>query len=41
MKSETMPAHGKWNITIRTPMGDKSGVLGLVVEGASLSGTRA
>ena len=39
MKSETMSAHGKWNITIKTPMGDKSGVLDLVVEGASLSGS--
>jgi hypothetical protein len=34
-----MSAQGKWNITIKTPMGDKSGVLDLVVEGASLSGS--
>jgi hypothetical protein len=34
-----MSAHGKWNITIKTPMGDKSGVLDLIVEGASLRGS--
>jgi hypothetical protein len=30
---------GKWNITIKTPMGDKSGVLELKTEGASLTGS--
>ncbi|MGC1520852.1 MAG: hypothetical protein WA803_04865 [Steroidobacteraceae bacterium] len=29
----------KWNITIKTPMGDKSGILDLEVEGTSLSGS--
>ena len=31
--------HGKWNITIKTPMGDKSGVLELKTEGAALTGS--
>ena len=30
---------GKWNITIKTPMGDKSGVLDLKIEGAALTGS--
>jgi hypothetical protein len=34
-----MSAQGKWNITIETPMGDKTGVLDLVVDGATLSGS--
>lgn len=30
---------GKWNITIKTPMGDKSGVLELKIDGATLTGS--
>jgi len=30
---------GKWNITIKTPMGDKSGVLDLKTEGNVLTGS--
>jgi hypothetical protein len=30
---------GKWKITINTPMGDKSGVLELLVDGKSLTGS--
>ena len=30
---------GKWNITLKTPMGDKSGVLELQANGATLSGS--
>jgi hypothetical protein len=30
---------GKWNITIKTPMGDKSGVLDLQTEGTVLTGS--
>ena len=30
---------GKWNITIKTPMGDRSGVLELKVEGKLLTGS--
>jgi hypothetical protein len=30
---------GKWNITIKTPLGDKSGVLELHVEGKNLTGS--
>jgi hypothetical protein len=30
---------GKWNITIKTPMGDKSGVLDLNVSGETLTGS--
>ena len=30
---------GKWNITIKTPMGDKSGVLDLTTDGTSLMGS--
>jgi hypothetical protein len=32
-------AHGCWNVTIKTPMGDRSGVLDLRVEGNTLTGT--
>jgi hypothetical protein len=30
---------GKWNITINTPMGEKSGVLELLVSGTTLTGS--
>ena len=30
---------GKWNIKIKTPMGDKSGVLDLKTEGSALTGS--
>jgi hypothetical protein len=30
---------GKWNITIKTPMGDKSGVLELRTDGTALTGS--
>jgi hypothetical protein len=30
---------GRWNITMKTPMGDKSGVLELHVEGKNLTGS--
>ena len=30
---------GRWNITIKTPMGDKSGVLELRVDGNSVTGS--
>jgi hypothetical protein len=30
---------GKWNITIKTPMGDKSGVLDLKTDGTALTGS--
>jgi hypothetical protein len=30
---------GKWNITIKTPLGDKSGVLDLKIDGAELTGS--
>ncbi len=30
---------GKWKITIKTPMGDKSGVLELLVSGKTLTGS--
>jgi hypothetical protein len=30
---------GKWNITINTPMGERSGVLELLVTGQTLTGT--
>jgi hypothetical protein len=30
---------GKWHITIKTPMGDKSGVLDLKTEGTALTGS--
>ena len=31
--------HGKWNITIKTPMGDQSGVLDLRTDGTVLTGS--
>ena len=30
---------GKWNITLKTPVGDKSGVLDLRAEGSTLTGS--
>jgi hypothetical protein len=30
---------GKWNITLKTPVGDKSGVLDLRAEGTTLTGS--
>jgi len=30
---------GKWNITIKTPMGERAGVLDLKTEGTSLTGS--
>ena len=30
---------GKWNITIKTPMGDRTGVLELLVSGKTLTGS--
>jgi hypothetical protein len=30
---------GRWHITIKTPMGDKSGVLDLIVSGKALTGS--
>jgi hypothetical protein len=32
-------AHGKWNVTIETPIGTRSGVLDLKVEGGKLTGS--
>jgi hypothetical protein len=32
-------AHGRWNVTIKTPIGDRSGVLDLKVEGNRLTGS--
>jgi len=32
-------AHGRWNVTIKTPVGDRSGVLDLRVEGNKLTGS--
>jgi hypothetical protein len=32
-------AHGKWNVTIKTPMGNRAGVLELNVEGRKLTGS--
>jgi hypothetical protein len=32
-------AHGRWNVTIKTPVGDRSGVLDLRVEGSKLTGS--
>jgi hypothetical protein len=34
-----MTPEGKWNITIKTPMGEKTGVLDLLVDGSKLSGS--
>lgn len=36
-----MAVNGKWNLTIKTPMGDQKGVLTLKQEGAALSGDMA
>jgi hypothetical protein len=36
---ESRVVQGKWNITIKTPMGDKSGVLDLTVSGKTLTGS--
>lgn len=33
-----MAVNGKWNLTIKTPMGDQKGVLSLKQEGAALTG---
>ncbi len=35
----TSMVQGKWNITIKTPVGDKSGVLELKTEGMRLTGS--
>jgi hypothetical protein len=35
----TSMVQGKWNITIKTPVGDKSGVLELKTEGTRLTGS--
>ena len=35
----TSMVQGKWNITIKTPVGDKSGVLELKIEGTRLTGS--
>jgi hypothetical protein len=32
-------AHGKWNVTIKTPIGVRSGVLDLKVQGNELTGS--
>jgi hypothetical protein len=34
-----MTAQGKWNVTIKTPVGDKTGVLTLAVDGTTLTGS--
>lgn len=34
-----MAVDGKWNLKIKTPMGEQSGVLELKADGAALSGT--
>jgi hypothetical protein len=36
---DAMSVQGKWNITIKTPIGDRSGVLDLIVDGENLSGS--
>jgi hypothetical protein len=35
----TSMVQGKWNITLKTPLGDKSGVLELKTEGSRLTGS--
>jgi hypothetical protein len=35
----TAAVQGKWNITIKTPMGERSGVLELGVDGNTLTGS--
>jgi carbon-monoxide dehydrogenase large subunit len=32
-------AHGKWKVTIKTPLGDRSGVLELQVDGSKVTGS--
>ena len=32
-------AHGKWNVEIKTPIGDRSGVLDLRVDGGKVTGS--
>jgi hypothetical protein len=39
MPEVTSMVQGKWNITIKTPVGDKSGVLELKTEGTTLTGS--
>ncbi|MEK7264670.1 MAG: hypothetical protein AAB227_01100 [Pseudomonadota bacterium] len=34
-----MAVDGKWNLKIKTPMGEQSGVLELKADGAALTGT--
>ena len=34
-----MTIQGKWNVTIETPVGPKTGVMEFVVDGATLSGS--
>jgi hypothetical protein len=34
-----MSAQGKWQITVKTPVGEKTGVLELVIDGSKLSGS--
>ena len=34
-----MTAQGKWSVTINTPVGDRTGVLDLNVDGSTLSGS--
>lgn len=34
-----MSAAGKWNVTLDTPLGNKTGTLDLLVDGSVLSGT--
>jgi hypothetical protein len=34
-----MTAHGKWKITLKTPVGDKEGLLDLSADGTTLSGS--
>lgn len=34
-----MSVSGKWNVKIKTPMGEQGGMLELTADGASLSGT--
>ena len=34
-----MTAQGKWHVTIGTPVGEKAGILDLIVNGATLTGS--
>lgn len=36
-----MAVNGKWNLKIKTPMGEQAGTLDLKAEGAALTGTMA